>query len=217
MGSSLYCSWKYLRCFLNEQGPKKEFTTSWLHVSSYLELFLRIHLQKKIENYNAQKDLPGHMVCNNTLEEWISSLTNALFISQWVKMQTRHVVRECWKTLNFSQWNIFPGTKLLSYGTILWNKDVWKKKLFFPAFQYFSSWETVSKLKDVIFLSPSHSHTFKMFSNWQNSHCYFVLFPAFWKQVGLKDRKVLFENSSSISLSWTISGDKSRIELFFFS
>lgn len=54
----------------------------------------------------------------------IVSLKNALFISQWVEMKTRHVVRECWKILDFSQWNIFPGRQWLSYGTIPQTKDV---------------------------------------------------------------------------------------------
>lgn len=58
---------KMLEMFPTEQGPKKELIPSCFYVSAYLELFLKIHSQKKMENYNAQKDLSGHILCNNTL------------------------------------------------------------------------------------------------------------------------------------------------------
>lgn len=58
---------KMLEMFPTEQGPKKELIRSCFYVSAYLELFLKIHSQKKMENYNAQKDLSSHILCNNTL------------------------------------------------------------------------------------------------------------------------------------------------------
>lgn len=55
-----------------------------------------------------------------------------------------------------------------------------------------------------------------MFSNWQNSQCYFVFFPACKRKVSLKYRKALFKNRASISLFQTIFVEGSVVYFIFF-